>query len=138
MTIADSALVAAAALSNRYITARQLPDKAIDLIDEAASRLRMEIDSAPMEIDELRRAVDRLRLEELALKKEKDEASKERLAKLREDLASRQAELDVLESAADGWGERLYGEGICAAPVEVDEDEPRQVRVLARFGRDAR
>ena len=98
VTIADSALVAAASLSNRYITARQLPDKAIDLIDEAASRLRMEIDSAPLEIDELRRAVDRLRLEELALKKEKDDASKERLAKLREDLAEKQAELSVLEA----------------------------------------
>ena len=97
VTIADSALVAAASLSNRYITARQLPDKAIDLIDEAASRLRMEIDSAPVEIDELRRAVDRLRLEELALKKEKDDASKERLAKLREDLAEKQRELDGLE-----------------------------------------
>ena len=97
VTIADSALVAAAALSNRYISARQLPDKAIDLIDEAASRLRMEIDSAPMEIDELRRVVDRLKLEELALKKEKDEASKERLVKLREDLTEKQAELDVLE-----------------------------------------
>ncbi len=97
VTIADSALVAAASLSNRYITARQLPDKAIDLIDEAASRLRMEIDSAPVEIDELRRVVDRMRLEELALKKEKDEASKERLAKLRSDLAERQSELDALE-----------------------------------------
>ncbi|MBP6684675.1 MAG: AAA family ATPase [Leucobacter sp.] len=97
VTIADSALIAAASLSNRYITARQLPDKAIDLIDEAASRLRMEIDSAPLEIDELRRAVDRLKLEELALKKEKDEASKERLAKLREDLADKQTELAGLE-----------------------------------------
>ncbi|UOQ59041.1 AAA family ATPase [Leucobacter rhizosphaerae] len=98
VTIADSALVAAASLSDRYITARQLPDKAIDLIDEAASRLRMEIDSAPVEIDELRRSVDRLRLEELALKKEKDDASKQRLAKLREDLVARQSELDVLEA----------------------------------------
>ncbi|MGW9022270.1 ATP-dependent Clp protease ATP-binding subunit [Leucobacter chromiiresistens] len=98
VTIADSALVAAAALSDRYITARQLPDKAIDLIDEAASRLRMEIDSAPVEIDELRRAVDRLKLEELALKKEKDEASKERLAKLRDDLAAKRTELDALEA----------------------------------------
>lgn len=98
VTIADSALIAAASLSNRYITARQLPDKAIDLIDEAASRLRMEIDSAPLEIDELRRAVDRLKIEELALKKEKDEASKQRLAKLREDLQERQRELDVLEA----------------------------------------
>ncbi|PPG60697.1 ATP-dependent chaperone ClpB [Rathayibacter sp. AY1E4] len=97
VAIADSALVAAASLSNRYITSRQLPDKAIDLIDEAASRLRMEIDSAPVEIDELRRSVDRLRLEELALKKEKDEASKARLEKLREDLARRGAQLEELQ-----------------------------------------
>ncbi|NQX30045.1 AAA family ATPase [Microbacteriaceae bacterium VKM Ac-2854] len=97
VAINDSALVAAAALSNRYITARQLPDKAIDLIDEAASRLRMEIDSAPVEIDELRRSVDRLKLEELALKKEKDDASKARLAKLREDLERRSAELTALQ-----------------------------------------
>ncbi|TDW30121.1 ATP-dependent Clp protease ATP-binding subunit [Cryobacterium psychrophilum] len=89
VTIADAALVAAASLSNRYITARQLPDKAIDLIDEAASRLRMEIDSSPVEIDELRRGVDRLKLEELALKKEKDDASKDRLQKLRADLVER-------------------------------------------------
>ena len=97
VAIADNALVAAAALSNRYITSRQLPDKAIDLIDEAASRLRMEIDSAPVEIDELRRSVDRLKLEELALKKEKDAASKERLAKLREDMAERSGRLAELE-----------------------------------------
>jgi ATP-dependent Clp protease ATP-binding subunit ClpB len=96
VTIADSALVAAAGLSNRYITGRQLPDKAIDLVDEAASRLRMEIDSAPVEIDELRRSVDRLRLEELALKKEKDEASKRRLEKLQEDLGEKQQKLDSL------------------------------------------
>ncbi|WP_375401113.1 ATP-dependent Clp protease ATP-binding subunit [uncultured Amnibacterium sp.] len=98
VAIADSALVAAASLSNRYITARQLPDKAIDLIDEAASRLRMEIDSAPVEIDELRRSVDRLRLEELALKREKDDAAKERLVRLRADLATRQEKLGVLEA----------------------------------------
>jgi len=96
VTIADSALVAAASLSNRYITGRQLPDKAIDLVDEAASRLRMEIDSAPVEIDELRRSVDRLRLEELALKKEKDDASKKRLDKLQEDLGEKQQKLDAL------------------------------------------
>src|SRR5881227_2266628 len=76
--IQDAALVAAAVLSDRYITGRQLPDKAIDLVDEAGSRLRMEIDSSPVEIDELRRAVDRLHMEELALSKEKDEASQER------------------------------------------------------------
>ncbi|MGV2982297.1 ATP-dependent Clp protease ATP-binding subunit [Microbacterium sp. AGC85] len=97
VAISDSALVAAASLSNRYIPSRQLPDKAIDLIDEAASRLRMEIDSAPVEIDELRRHVDRLKLEELALKKEKDAASKERLAALREDLAAEQSRLGELQ-----------------------------------------
>ncbi len=97
VAIADSALVAAATLSNRYISGRKLPDKAIDLIDEAASRLKMEIDSSPVEIDQLKRAVDRLRIEELALKKEKDEASKARLEKLREDLAARVKELDALE-----------------------------------------
>ncbi|MFC6356148.1 ATP-dependent Clp protease ATP-binding subunit [Luethyella okanaganae] len=101
VAIADSALVAAASLSNRYITARQLPDKAIDLIDEAASRLRMEIDSAPVEIDELRRGVDRLKLEELALKKEKDDASKQRLEKLREDLHEREERLAELQARWD-------------------------------------
>ncbi|MEV8136455.1 ATP-dependent Clp protease ATP-binding subunit [Microbacterium aurantiacum] len=98
VAIADAALVAAASLSHRYIPSRQLPDKAIDLIDEAASRLRMEIDSAPLEIDELRRHVDRLKLEQLALKKEKDDASKERLATLRETLASEQKRLDELQA----------------------------------------
>ena len=98
VAIADAALVAAAALSNRYISSRQLPDKAIDLIDEAASRLRMEIDSAPLEIDELRRHVDRLKLEELALKKEKDEASKERLAALREQLRTEEERLQELQA----------------------------------------
>ena len=98
VTIADSALVAAATLSNRYITGRQLPDKAIDLVDEAASRLRMEIDSAPVEIDELRRSVDRLKLEELALKKEKDDASKQRLEKLQEDLREKQEKLNELNA----------------------------------------
>jgi ATP-dependent Clp protease ATP-binding subunit ClpB len=97
VAIADAALVAAASLSNRYIPSRQLPDKAIDLIDEAASRLRMEIDSAPLEIDELRRHVDRLKLEELALKREKDAASKERLATLRDTLAKEQAQLNGLQ-----------------------------------------
>jgi ATP-dependent Clp protease ATP-binding subunit ClpB len=98
VAIADAALVAAASLSNRYIPSRQLPDKAIDLIDEAASRLRMEIDSAPLEIDELRRHVDRLKLEALALKKEKDAASKERLAALRETLAKEQDKLGELQA----------------------------------------
>jgi len=96
VAIADAALVAAASLSDRYISGRQLPDKAIDLIDEAASRLRMEIDSSPVEIDELRRTVDRLKMEELALAKESDDGSRERLEKLRRDLADRTEQLDAL------------------------------------------
>ncbi|WP_405979942.1 ATP-dependent chaperone ClpB [Streptomyces sp. NBC_00158] len=93
VVINDSALVAAATLSDRYITSRFLPDKAIDLVDEAASRLRMEIDSSPVEIDELQRSVDRMRMEELALKNESDPASIERLDKIRKDLADREEEL---------------------------------------------
>ncbi|WP_035782145.1 ATP-dependent chaperone ClpB [Arthrobacter sp. H14] len=96
VAIADSALVAAASLSNRYITGRQLPDKAIDLVDEAASRLRMEIDSAPEEIDELQRTVDRLTMEELALSGESDPASVERLESLRADMADRKEQLAAL------------------------------------------
>ncbi|MGB5952312.1 MAG: ATP-dependent chaperone ClpB [Ornithinimicrobium sp.] len=98
VAIADSALVAAATLSDRYITGRQLPDKAIDLVDEAASRLRMEIDSSPVEIDELRRSVDRLTMEELHLAEETDEASKQRLARLRAELADQQEQLAALEA----------------------------------------
>ncbi|RKS06241.1 ATP-dependent Clp protease ATP-binding subunit ClpB [Nocardiopsis sp. Huas11] len=94
--INDAALVAAATLSDRYITARFLPDKAIDLIDEAASRLRMEIDSSPVVIDELQRAVDRLKMEEMALDKESDPASRQRLDRLRADLADRQEQLNAL------------------------------------------
>ncbi|MBW8871909.1 MAG: AAA family ATPase, partial [Leifsonia sp.] len=97
VTIEDSALVAAASLSNRYITARQLPDKAIDLIDEAASRLKMEIDSAPVEIDTLQRQVERMKLEEFALKKEKDEASKQRLEELRQRLHEQESTLEELQ-----------------------------------------
>ena len=98
VTIADSALVASASLSDRYISGRQLPDKAIDLIDEAASRLRMEIDSSPVEIDELRRAVDRLKMEEFALEQETDAASRDRLERLRKDLADRSEELAALNA----------------------------------------
>ncbi|MFD8809235.1 ATP-dependent chaperone ClpB [Streptomyces sp. NPDC059597] len=96
--IADSALVAAATLSDRYITSRFLPDKAIDLVDEAASRLRMEIDSSPVEIDELQRSVDRLKMEELAIGKETDPASRERLERLRRDLADKEEELRHLNA----------------------------------------
>jgi ATP-dependent Clp protease ATP-binding subunit ClpB len=96
--ISDSALVAAATLSDRYITSRFLPDKAIDLVDEAGSRLRMEIDSRPIEIDELQRAADRLRMEELALAKETDAASAERLSRLRAELADLTERLDALNA----------------------------------------
>jgi len=111
VTIADSALVAAASLSNRYISARQLPDKAIDLIDEAASRLKMEIDSSPLEIDELKRVVDRMRIEELALKKEKDPASKERLEKLRTDMFTKQETLDALQKRWNAEKSSLHSVG---------------------------
>ncbi|TSD94468.1 ATP-dependent chaperone ClpB [Skermania sp. ID1734] len=96
--ITDSALVAAATLSDRYITSRFLPDKAIDLVDEAASRLRMEIDSRPVEIDEVERAVRRLEIEEVALEKETDEASKQRLEKLRQELADDREKLAQLSA----------------------------------------
>jgi ATP-dependent Clp protease ATP-binding subunit ClpB len=96
--ISDGSLVAAASLSDRYITSRFLPDKAIDLVDEAASRLRMEIDSRPVEIDQLQRSVDRLHMEELALSKETDEASRERLARLRAELADLTEQLDALNA----------------------------------------
>ncbi|EID76240.1 MULTISPECIES: ATP-dependent chaperone ClpB [Rhodococcus] len=94
--ITDSALVAAATLSDRYITSRFLPDKAIDLVDEAASRLRMEIDSRPEEIDSVERIVRRLEIEEMALQKESDAASKDRLEKLRQELADEREKLNQL------------------------------------------
>ncbi|HMS74248.1 ATP-dependent chaperone ClpB [Gordonia sp. (in: high G+C Gram-positive bacteria)] len=100
--ITDSALVAAATLSDRYITSRFLPDKAIDLVDEAASRLRMEIDSRPVEIDEVERIVRRLEVEELALQKETDAASKERLEKLRQELADQKEKLNELSARWQG------------------------------------
>src|SRR3954453_11644324 len=96
--ITDAALVAAAALSDRYISSRFLPDKAIDLVDEAASRLRMEIDSRPVELDQLQRLVDRMRGEKLALTKENDPASKARLERLERDLADREEELTALNA----------------------------------------
>ncbi len=111
VVISDSALIAAATMSNRYITSRQLPDKAIDLIDEAASRLKMEIESSPVEIDELRRLVDRLTIEELALKKEKDDASKERLVKLRGELEDKRAALAELQKRWDAEKASLQGVG---------------------------
>jgi len=101
VVISDSALVAAATLSDRYITSRFLPDKAIDLMDESASRLRMEIDSSPVEIDVLQRQVDRLRMEEMAVAKETDEASRERLVKIRAEIADKDEELRGLRARWD-------------------------------------
>src|SRR5215213_9432575 len=109
--ITDAALVAAATLSDRYITGRQLPDKAIDLIDEASSRLRMEIESSPEEIDQLRRAVDRLKMEQFALEKESDAASKDRLDRLRADLADAEEQLRGLEARWEQEKASLEGEG---------------------------
>lgn len=101
VTIGDDALVAAATLSNRYIPGRQLPDKAIDLVDEAAAHLRMELDSSPEEIDELQRKVTRLEMEEMQLKKAEDPASKERLGKLQAELADTREKLSGLKARWD-------------------------------------
>ncbi|HEX6967580.1 MAG TPA: ATP-dependent chaperone ClpB [Micromonosporaceae bacterium] len=141
--ITDAALVAAATLSDRYITDRFLPDKAIDLIDEAASRLRMEIDSRPVEIDEIERAVRRLEIEEMALAKEPDEVSAERLARLRKELADKREQLAALTdrwklekehitkiSTAKEELERLGGE---AERAERDGDLERAAEL--RYGR---
>ena len=124
--ITDAALVAAATLSDRYITGRQLPDKAIDLIDEASSRLRMEHESSPEEIDQLRRHVERLKMEEFALAKETDDASKERLEVLRRDLADQEEELRGLEARWEREKDQLQGEGelrrqLDALRIEADK-----------------
>ena len=136
VTVSDGALVAASSLSDRYITGRQLPDKAIDLIDEAASRLRMELDSSPEEIDVLRRQVDRLRMEESYLTESDpdglDEATAERLEKLREDLANKNEELSALTSRweAEKAGHNRVGE------LRVQLDELRtQLELAIRAGR---
>jgi ATP-dependent Clp protease ATP-binding subunit ClpB len=119
VSIADAALVAAAALSDRYISGRQLPDKAIDLVDEASSRLRMEIDSSPVEIDELLRNVDRLKMEELALEREDDPASVQRLEALRVELADKAEQLRALESR---WEHEKQGlNRIGALKEQIDE-----------------
>jgi ATP-dependent Clp protease ATP-binding subunit ClpB len=141
--ITDAALVAAAALSDRYITERFLPDKAIDLVDESASRLRMEIDSRPVEVDEIERAVRRLEIEEMALAKEPDPASAERLTRLRKELADRREQLGVLSerwrlekdhitriSTAKEELERLGGE---AERAERDGELERAAEL--RYGR---
>jgi ATP-dependent Clp protease ATP-binding subunit ClpB len=117
--ITDAALVAAAMLSDRYIPGRQLPDKAIDLVDESASRLRMEIESSPVEVDQLRRAVDRMKMEQLALERETDDASRDRLERLRADLADKEEELRGLEAR---WAsEKAALEGSGELRKQIDE-----------------
>ncbi|GAA4913179.1 ATP-dependent Clp protease ATP-binding subunit ClpB [Stackebrandtia albiflava] len=129
--ITDGALVAAASLSDRYITDRFLPDKAIDLIDEAASRLRMEIDSRPVEVDEIERAVKRLEIEEMALAKEADPASAERLERLRRELADRREELTAVSQRWNTEKERI-------SAISAIKEELEQLRGQAdRAERDA-
>ncbi len=131
VSISDAALVAAATLSHRYITGRQLPDKAIDLVDEAASRLRMEIDSSPVEIDELRRGVDRLTMEELALEREDDAASLARLADLRKDLADRKEQLAALTAR---WEQEKAGLNRVGDLRSALDDARGQAEKLQRDG----
>ena len=126
--ITDSALVAAATLSDRYITSRFLPDKAIDLVDEAASRLRMEIDSRPVEIDEVERVVRRLEIEEMALAKESDDASKDRLEKLRAELADQKEKLAELTTR---WQNEKNA-------IDIVRELQRAARHVARRGRSRR
>lgn len=129
VTIADSALVAAASLSDRYISGRQLPDKAIDLVDEAASRLRMELDSSPVEVDELQRAVTRLEMEEVVLSESEDAASKERLQRLRADLADRREALAALTARweSEKAGHNRVGD-LRARLDELRTDAERKLR----------
>ncbi|MGY1660725.1 ATP-dependent chaperone ClpB [Geodermatophilus sp. SYSU D00705] len=128
--ITDAAIVAAATLSDRYVTARFLPDKAIDLVDEAASRLRMEIDSRPVEVDEVERAVRRLEIEEMALAKEDDPSSVERLAALRADLADKRQQLDELTAR---WQQ---DKGAIVRIQQIKEELERARLDAERFERD--
>ncbi len=132
--ITDAALVAAASLSDRYITGRQLPDKAIDLIDEAASRLRMEIESSPEEIDQLRRAVDRLKMEEFALSKESDDASLERHSVLRRELADKEEELRGLEARWEREKASLEGEGALRKQLDALRSEAERLQREGSLG----
>jgi ATP-dependent Clp protease ATP-binding subunit ClpB len=132
--ITDAALVAAAMLSDRYISGRQLPDKAIDLVDESASRLRMEIESSPVEIDQLRRAVDRMKMEELALERETDEASRDRLERLRADLADRQEELRELEVRWEREKAALEGSGALRKQIDELRSEAERLQRAGDLG----
>ena len=130
MRILDSALVAAAMLSNRYITDRFLPDKAIDLVDEAASKLRMEMTSLPVELDEAERRIMQLEIEREALRKEKDAASRERLDNLEKELADLKEKRDALRSRWEGERQTLQQvaelrEQIDQTKVEIEQAQPR-------------
>ena len=133
--ITDGALVAAASLSHRYITARQLPDKAIDLIDEAASRLRMEIDSSPEEIDTLRREVDRMKMEIFAVEKEDDPASQQRLTRLRADMADKEETLRGLESRWEAEKAGLNKVGELKTRIDVLRTAADKYQREGDFGR---
>ncbi len=133
--ITDAALVSAAMLSDRYIAGRKLPDKAIDLIDEAASRLKMEIESSPVEIDQLRRAVDRMKMEELALERESDAASKERLEKLRSDLADMAEELRGLEARWEREKAALQGSGELRKQIDTLRSEADKLQREGDLGK---
>ena len=133
--ITDGALVAAATLSNRYITSRQLPDKAIDLIDEAASRLRMEIDSSPEEIDQLRRSIDRMTMQAFALEKETDAGSTERYTRLTAELADAKEELRGLESRWEAEKSGLNKAGEIAEQIDklrIEADKAQREGDLTR------
>ncbi|MEJ2888714.1 ATP-dependent chaperone ClpB [Actinomycetospora aeridis] len=135
--ITDAALVAAATLSDRYITARFLPDKAIDLVDEASSRLRMEIDSRPVEIDEVERAVRRLEIEEMALDKESDPASRERLSALRAELAERREELAALTARWQGEKDSIDSSRALKEQLETLRGESERAERDGDLGRAA-
>ncbi len=126
--IKDSALVAAAVLSNRYITDRFLPDKAIDLVDEAAAKLRTEIDSMPADLDEILRRIMQLEIEREALKKESDAASKDRLKKIEKEIADLKSESDALESPVAGRKGRRAKAADAARADRAGEDRDRQSR----------
>jgi ATP-dependent Clp protease ATP-binding subunit ClpB len=135
VAITDGALVAAASLSNRYITSRQLPDKAIDLIDEAASRLRMEIDSSPEEIDQLRRQVERMRMQEFALGKETDPGSADRLSRLQEELADAEERLRGLEQRWEQEKEGLNRVGDLKQQIDELRSEAERAQRDGDLGR---
>jgi len=121
--IKDSALVAAATLSHRYITDRFLPDKAIDLVDEAAARIRMEIDSRPTEVDEIERRIMQLEIERQALKKEKDETSRDRLEKLEKELANLKEEADKLKAHWQKEKETIQKIGKIKREIEATREQ---------------